>query len=451
MNNGYGKARYGDNVFGKNPKEPRFGDNIMEGEDSRIEELHAMFQKAEISDYAIAGGLKLGDSGYLKIANKFNIDIPQAKSLYADLVNKLRSLNEDFIENSEKISVSENDVIVDFYKADKWVAKITVKMSGFVSPDTNKIKVAQKIIKDFEKTHGAVSVLQNNWFAKKVARTFGEPVIETRYAFEVDYLGNIVVRDGETGKEKFLSGSNAKNLISKLKMDKKNAQMILGGVLTESKQSFAAGCIILAEDTGRLLLAHRSQMVSEPNTWGTWGGGIEAGETPEDAVLRELKEEAGFNDVELVPLLVNKDYHNFLAITAKEFIPKLNVENRGYEWCEFGDYPSPLHFGLKELFDDKKSVAIILSHMGGEEHLDEAVIVESEDDFDKEITSTSGTYNFPWYANNMHGTATAKFSGSDGGIGIKIIDVRNDNGEEFDWEPFRAKIETQAKNFIDKV
>ena len=30
----------------------------------------------------------------------------------------------------------------------------------------------------------------------------------------------------------------------------------------------AAGCIFLARDTGRYLIAHRSPYVQEPNTWG---------------------------------------------------------------------------------------------------------------------------------------------------------------------------------------
>ena len=33
-----------------------------------------------------------------------------------------------------------------------------------------------------------------------------------------------------------------------------------------------AGCVFLAQDTGRLCLAHRSSAVEQPGTWGTWGG-----------------------------------------------------------------------------------------------------------------------------------------------------------------------------------
>ena len=50
---------------------------------------------------------------------------------------------------------------------------------------------------------------------------------------------------------------------------------------------------MLALDTGRILLPHRSQAVEQPGTWGTWGGAIDGKEQPKTAALRELREEAG--------------------------------------------------------------------------------------------------------------------------------------------------------------
>lgn len=116
----------------------------------------------------------------------------------------------------------------------------------------------------------------------------------------------------------------------------------------------AAGCIFLARSTGRLMLAHRSDAVQEPNTWGTWGGAMDGREGPKSAVLREVKEEAGYQGkVKLLPLAVFTSgtfkYHNFLAVVADEFEPELNWETQGHRWFRPGRWPRPLHPGMKFL------------------------------------------------------------------------------------------------------
>lgn len=132
--------------------------------------------------------------------------------------------------------------------------------------------------------------------------------------------------------------------------------------------SKGAGCIFLAKDTGNLLLAHRSESVEQPNTWGTWGGAIDSNEDPVEALKREIYEETGFNGhVDIVPLYVFKKgtfaYYNYLAIVDKEFKPKLDWENQGYIWCTLDGLPTPLHFGLTGLFNDAKSMQIIKQKM----------------------------------------------------------------------------------------
>lgn len=115
-----------------------------------------------------------------------------------------------------------------------------------------------------------------------------------------------------------------------------------------------AGCIIVAKNTGRILLPHRSAHVLEPHTWGTWGGAIDSDEDPQEAARREVEEEAGYSgSADLIPLAVfqkgNFKYHNFLAVVNDEFRPQLNWETQDYDWFEFGDWPSPLHMGLEWL------------------------------------------------------------------------------------------------------
>lgn len=127
-----------------------------------------------------------------------------------------------------------------------------------------------------------------------------------------------------------------------------------------------AGCLFFARSTGRFLVNHRSASVEQPNTWGTWGGAIDPNEDPEDAVLREAREEAGFKgkaDATLVYEFVKGTfrYSNFILIINEEFTPRLDWESQGYKWCEFGKWPQPLHFGLKALLDNSKAVALMKS------------------------------------------------------------------------------------------
>lgn len=128
-----------------------------------------------------------------------------------------------------------------------------------------------------------------------------------------------------------------------------------------------AGAVILALDTGKLLIAHRGAKVEEPHTWGGWGGAIDEGEDAEEGAKREVQEEMGKIDIkEVVSLFVFKDkkssfkYHNFLFVVEKEFKPKKlkksGWENEGHKWVKFGDWPKPVHFGLKTLMNDAASV-----------------------------------------------------------------------------------------------
>ena len=122
-----------------------------------------------------------------------------------------------------------------------------------------------------------------------------------------------------------------------------------------------AGCVFLAQDTGRLCLAHRSSAVEQPGTWGTWGGAIDTGEDPQEAVQREVREEAGYRGpMQLIPLMRFEHasgfrYHNFLALVPEEFQPQLNWESSGFAWFEPDQWPSPLHPGVAQLTRDAAS------------------------------------------------------------------------------------------------
>ena len=56
----------------------------------------------------------------------------------------------------------------------------------------------------------------------------------------------------------------------------------------------AAGVLFLSKDTGRCLLQLRNSDKKYKHTWGFFGGIVERGETPFEALKRELEEEIGF-------------------------------------------------------------------------------------------------------------------------------------------------------------
>jgi len=128
----------------------------------------------------------------------------------------------------------------------------------------------------------------------------------------------------------------------------------------------ATGAIILAEDTGRLLLQLRSSTSHCPNTYGQFGGSIDGNEQVTSALCREIREETVYTGpLKLRPLMVSRDprrsfvYYNYLAIVPKQFEPQINEESGGYKWFNYGDWPTPLHPGLEALLNDRPSMATL--------------------------------------------------------------------------------------------
>ena len=120
-------------------------------------------------------------------------------------------------------------------------------------------------------------------------------------------------------------------------------------VSEDAAEPQAAGCIIIAEDTGRWCLQQRSNTVSDPGVWSTWGGGVEPGESLEDAVRRELAEEGGYvGPLKLEPLHRTGQYATFIGRVPREFEPKINQESKDWCWTEADQLPEPMHPGLVE-------------------------------------------------------------------------------------------------------
>lgn len=360
-----------------------------------IDKLRTALNRAGVNDRDILGGIKLSDTGLDKIGAHFGMDRPQVERLFAQLVATLRdeTLTEDIQETDRR-----------------------------------------------------------------------------RFSYEPDTNGNVTVRDNQEGKSVFVRGWDAAALLARLKtLGDADDQAVLAHFMplmeedetahwkAKKETGFygraGAGCIFLALDTNRILLGRRSALVEQPYTWGGWGGAIDGDEDPKEAIRREVKEETGYaGTYEVKPLYVFESgtfrYHNFLVVVAEEFQPKLNWEHAGYEWCDWGHWPSPLHFGLVALFNDPESVKTIHETMNHE--IMEAA--EEPEDFSDEIAAKSGTYNFPYEIGEKRGLATARFTAGPKEPKIDVVSVRDHEGKNLTLTPSEMKIlKDQALAFVDEA
>lgn len=111
--------------------------------------------------------------------------------------------------------------------------------------------------------------------------------------------------------------------------------------------------VALIDVDGRVLLAQRPEGKSMAGLWEFPGGKVEAGETPEAALVRELQEELGIDTWEscLAPLtFASHSYENFHLLMPLFACRKWNGipqsrENQALKWVEARDlnkYPMPV-------------------------------------------------------------------------------------------------------------
>lgn len=125
----------------------------------------------------------------------------------------------------------------------------------------------------------------------------------------------------------------------------------------------AAGALVIARSTGRILLQKRSEDVLQPGDWGCCSGAHHEDESPEAAARREMREETGWNGddalVEIVPAYVFSSgsfiFRNHLAIIEDEFDPIGGWESVDHVWASLDKLPDPLHFGIQALLEDPAS------------------------------------------------------------------------------------------------
>ncbi len=122
--------------------------------------------------------------------------------------------------------------------------------------------------------------------------------------------------------------------------------------MTQGKKVVLVSAVALIDVEGRILLAQRPEGKSMAGLWEFPGGKVEHGETPEEALIRELQEELGINTWSscLAPLTFAshsyKTFHLLMPLFACrkwEGIPQAR-EGQVLKWAraqELRDYPMP--------------------------------------------------------------------------------------------------------------
>ena len=134
--------------------------------------------------------------------------------------------------------------------------------------------------------------------------------------------------------------------------------------------------IIFVSPENKILLLKRSGTGDHGKEWAQPGGHLEAGESPEQAALREFKEEAGHDYTgDLIPLYHTQDtqvdYQTFLA-HVEEFTPKLNDEHTAFMWCDLDDLPNKLHSAVRAMLDQDAVKGAILGDVRADAEFKEA-------------------------------------------------------------------------------
>lgn len=114
--------------------------------------------------------------------------------------------------------------------------------------------------------------------------------------------------------------------------------------------------VILPYHDRRVLMQLRDDKegIAFPGKWGFFGGGIEPGESPEEAALRELAEEIGYHATVLMPLgsgiipEVEVFSHAFGCLLDVDIAALELTEGMDMAWFDFDELMRGSRFSLKQ-------------------------------------------------------------------------------------------------------
>lgn len=116
----------------------------------------------------------------------------------------------------------------------------------------------------------------------------------------------------------------------------------------------------IIEKEGTILFVERSGNTSRPHQWCFPGGGIKPGESPEEACLREVREETGLRVAVEEYVLEKEGSHYFRCRLTDEEQQVMLKEN---ECCDFR-WVVPLELCNLGSIMDLKTVAPLLQSLG---------------------------------------------------------------------------------------
>ena len=132
-----------------------------------------------------------------------------------------------------------------------------------------------------------------------------------------------------------------------------------------------AGLLLLCPPTRRILLGLRASDGHEPYTWCNFGGGMQTGETPLKAAIRENLEESEVYPFKVIerPLYINeKDdgykYYTYIGLLNSEVNVTINEEHDDYNWYRLSELDGLLlHSDFKNELSKPEIMGVIKKYL----------------------------------------------------------------------------------------